>query len=122
MIDIKLLREQPDLVRDAMKKLGAEDAPVEEAIRLDQRRRQILTELEALKAERNKGSKAIGQLMREGKRCCITFACDSRGQLKVQPLITGYVDHHHDLSTEMHESKVMLGNPGDFGWHRRELD
>jgi len=68
MIDIKLLRENPDLVREAMKKLGAEDAPVEDAIRLDQRRRQILQELEALKAERNKGSKQIGQLMREGKR------------------------------------------------------
>ena len=68
MIDIKLLREQPDMVREAMKKLGAEDAPVDEAIALDKRRREILVKLEALKAERNKGSKQIGQLMREGKR------------------------------------------------------
>ena len=68
MIDIKLLREQPDMVREAMKKLGAEDAPVEEAIRLDKRRREILVTLEALKAERNKGSKQIGQLMRAGQR------------------------------------------------------
>ena len=68
MIDIKLLREQPDMVREAMKKLGAEDAPVEEAIQLDKRRREILVKLEALKAQRNKESKRIGQLMREGKR------------------------------------------------------
>ncbi|HID35101.1 MAG TPA: serine--tRNA ligase, partial [Anaerolineae bacterium] len=68
MIDIKLLREQPDMVREAMEKLNATDAPVDEAIRLDKRRRALLTELEALKAERNKGSKRIGQLMREGKR------------------------------------------------------
>jgi seryl-tRNA synthetase len=68
MIDIKLLRERPDLVRQAMRDLFAEDAPVEDAIRLDQRRREILVEVEALKAERNTGSRQIGVLMREGRR------------------------------------------------------
>jgi seryl-tRNA synthetase len=48
--------------------LGATDAPVVEALALDERRRQILTEVETLRAGRNAGSKKIGQLMREGKR------------------------------------------------------
>ena len=68
MLDIKLLREDPDRVRQAMLDLNAEDAPVEDAISLDKRRREILVEVEALKAERNTGSKQIGALMREGKR------------------------------------------------------
>lgn len=68
MIDIRLLREEPDRVRQAMIALGATDAPVEEAIQLDARRRAILVEVERLKAERNAGSKEIGNLMRAGKR------------------------------------------------------
>ncbi len=68
MLDIRLLRDEPDLVRQAMIDLNAEDAPIEDAINLDKRRRQILVEVEALKAERNTGSKQIGLLMREGKR------------------------------------------------------
>ncbi|MCP4168968.1 MAG: serine--tRNA ligase [Chloroflexi bacterium] len=68
MLDIRLLRDEPDLVRQAMIDLNAEDAPIEDAISLDKRRRQILVEVEALKAERNTGSKQIGLLMREGKR------------------------------------------------------
>lgn len=68
MLDIRLIREEPDRVRAAMSDLGAVDAPVETAIALDLRRREILVEVENLKAERNTGSKAIGALMREGKQ------------------------------------------------------
>jgi seryl-tRNA synthetase len=51
-----------------MATLEADDAPVREALRLDERRRDILTHVERLRAERNAGSKRIGQLMREGRR------------------------------------------------------
>ena len=68
MLDIKLLREQPEMVRQAMRDLFAEDAPIDDAINLDLRRREILTEVEVLKAERNTGSRQIGVLMREGRR------------------------------------------------------
>jgi seryl-tRNA synthetase len=44
------------------------DAPVARALELDERRRIILTQVETLRADRNTGSKQIGQLMREGKR------------------------------------------------------
>ncbi|MBM4457487.1 MAG: serine--tRNA ligase [Chloroflexi bacterium] len=68
MLDIRYMREHRDGVFAAMAVLAATDAPVAEALALDERRRQILTEVEALRAERNTGSKQIGQLMREGKR------------------------------------------------------
>lgn len=68
MLDIKLIRENPEKVLAAMAALGADDAPVKEVLALDERRRAILTQVEALRAERNAGSKQIGQLLREGRR------------------------------------------------------
>ncbi len=68
MLDIKFMRENRDAVLEAMRVLAAEDAPVASALSLDERRRAILVRVEVLRAERNTGSKQIGQLMREGKR------------------------------------------------------
>ena len=68
MLDIKFMRENRETVLAAMRALAAEDAPVAQALALDERRRAILVRVEVLRAERNSGSKQIGQLMREGKR------------------------------------------------------
>jgi seryl-tRNA synthetase len=68
MLDIKFMRENREAVLAAMEALVATDAPVSQALELDERRRAILTRVEALRAERNTGSKQVGQLMREGKR------------------------------------------------------
>jgi seryl-tRNA synthetase len=70
MLDINLIREQPDMVKAAMADLNAE-APIDEILALDARRRDLLTEVEALRAERNAVSKEIGRLRdpeaRQGK-------------------------------------------------------
>ena len=65
MIDIKFLRENPDVVRENIKKKFQDDKLplVDEAIALDIRNREIKTEVEALRANRNKASKQIGALM-----------------------------------------------------------
>ncbi len=70
MIDIKLIRENPDLVRENIKKKFQDDklSLVDEVIALDKRNREIKVEVEALRAERNKASKQIGGLMAQGKR------------------------------------------------------
>ncbi len=60
MLDISLIREQPELIRAAMRDLNAE-APVDQILALDARRREILTEVEALRAERNTVSKEISR-------------------------------------------------------------
>jgi seryl-tRNA synthetase len=62
MIDIELVRDNPDLVQAGMKKRGMDGAIVGEARQLDDRRRELLTEVEDLKAERNKVSKEIGTM------------------------------------------------------------
>ncbi len=70
MIDIKFLRENPDIVKQNIKnKFQDAKLPlVDEVIALDKRLREIKQEVEALRAERNKGSKLIGGLMAQGKR------------------------------------------------------
>ncbi len=60
MLDINLIREKPDMVKAAMQSLYA-DAPIDRILELDARRRALLTEVEALRAERNAVSKEIGR-------------------------------------------------------------
>ncbi|MGN0254514.1 MAG: serine--tRNA ligase [Chordicoccus sp.] len=70
MLDIKFLRENPDLVKENIKK-KFEDKKlpmVDEVIAYDKRNREILQEEQALQAEVNKASKQIGALMKQGKK------------------------------------------------------
>ncbi len=61
MLDMNLIREQPDLVRKALRDRQMDPSPVDVILQLDERRRVLLTEVEALKAERNTVSKEISQ-------------------------------------------------------------
>jgi seryl-tRNA synthetase len=64
MLDIKFIREHPDLVRDGIRKKGDVDR-VDEILSLDGRRREILGAAEALKNTRNVVSEQIGKLKKE---------------------------------------------------------
>jgi seryl-tRNA synthetase len=69
MLDIKLIREQPDLVRERLAARGAGDeSKVDQLLALDEQRRKLLAEIEQLKSLRNRVSKEIGALMGQGKR------------------------------------------------------
>jgi len=59
MLDIRLIREQPDVVRDGLKRLYADPSLVDDVLRLDETRRALQTEVDALKAERNQVSKQV---------------------------------------------------------------
>ena len=61
MLDLNLIRETPDLVRTALKNRQMDASPVDSILRLDEKRRALLTQVEALKAERNTVSKEIGK-------------------------------------------------------------
>ncbi len=61
MIDIRLIREQPELVRHGIARLHT-DAPIDEILELDAARRDLLGKVEELKANRNAGSKEISRL------------------------------------------------------------
>ena len=68
MLDIKLIREKPDFVRQRLATRGAgDDARIDELLKLDEERRQFLAQVESLKAQRNRVSKEIGALMGQKK-------------------------------------------------------
>ena len=102
MLDIKIVREQPDMVKERLATRGAGDENrIDELLAVDEQRRKLIAEVEALKSQRNRVSKEIGVLM---------------GQKKAQEVnrtIAPYID-------------VMIGNEEDFtaclGFKVEDLD
>ncbi|MEM0531008.1 serine--tRNA ligase [Zongyangia sp. HA2173] len=67
MLDIKLIRTEPDKVKAAMRKRNKDmDAQVDEILAIDERRRQLSSESDNLKAQQNKASKEIPRIKKEG--------------------------------------------------------
>lgn len=62
MLDINLIRETPEVVKAGLKKRNMDVALVDKSRDLDERRRELLQEVEKLKAERNAVSKEIGAM------------------------------------------------------------
>jgi seryl-tRNA synthetase len=68
MLDIRLIREKPDFVRERLAtRCGGDEKKIDEVLALDERRRKALSEVEQLKAARNRVSKEIGALMAQKK-------------------------------------------------------
>ncbi len=68
MLDIKLIRDNPDLVRDRLAvRGGGDELRLAEIATLDEQRRKLLSEADNLKAERNRVSKEIGVLKSNGQ-------------------------------------------------------
>jgi seryl-tRNA synthetase len=68
VLDTKLIREQPDFVRQRLAtRRAGDETHIDEWLKLDEQRRKILAEAESLKAQRNRGSKEIGALMAQKK-------------------------------------------------------
>lgn len=68
MLDINLIREDPDLVRDALRKRQFDLVPVDQILELDEQRRTLIQQVESLKAERNLVSKEIGRMKEQADR------------------------------------------------------
>lgn len=67
MLDIKRIRENDQDIRQGLEKQGEDTAIVDRVLELDRKRRDLLTEVETLKSERNKVSKEIGLLKKKGE-------------------------------------------------------
>jgi seryl-tRNA synthetase len=70
MLDIAVIREDPDSVKQALRDLNDEETipRIDAILDLDERRRALLTDVEGMRAERNKASKIIGQTRDEAER------------------------------------------------------
>jgi seryl-tRNA synthetase len=110
MLDLNFIRENPDLVKAKLVELNME-APIDEILQLDQQRRDLLKEVEALRQERNVGSKAIGQLMREGKKEAAEAKKQRMSEVGAE---IGRLDERLRLiETELYEQQLYVPNmPG----------
>ena len=68
MLDIKRIRENLEDIKKAMDRRGEKDFELDAVVELDDQRRELLKEVEALKSEMNIEQKKIPQLMKEGKK------------------------------------------------------
>ena len=103
MLDIKFVRENPEIVKQNIRnKFQDKKLPlVDEVIELDKRNREIKQEVEALRAERNKLSKQIGGLMKQGKK-------EEAEEVKRQ--VAASADRINELSAEEVEVEEKLKN------------
>jgi seryl-tRNA synthetase len=99
MLSLQFIREHTDLVRESLAKRG-EEAPLEELLRLDAERRQLLQEVEGLRARRKAVSREIGrmaekppQLLQEmrqmGERIKALEQEEARVEARLQELLLG---------------------------------
>ena len=106
MLDIELLRKNPEFVKERLR-LRREDYPrlVDEALRLDEERRSILKDLEALRAERNALSKEIGKRKSKGEQ-----TAELEGKVKeIKEKIEGLEDKLSKVEEQL--KSVMLSIP-----------
>jgi seryl-tRNA synthetase len=81
LIDLRLLRDSPDVVRRAYARRGGVDA-LERVVELDEEYRKKLREVEDLRAEQNRASRAIGQASPEERPAAIAAAKEMSDRLK----------------------------------------
>jgi len=62
MLDMKLIREETDRVREALVKRQMDPSPVDEVLALDEKRRELIQNVEEMRSERNAVSKEIGKM------------------------------------------------------------
>jgi len=82
MIDIKLLRENPDLIRASQTGRGEDAGIVDRVLALDEKRRAAINEFEALRAEQNTLSKAVGSAKGDEKAALLENAKDLANKVK----------------------------------------
>jgi seryl-tRNA synthetase len=67
VLDVKQIRQEPERAKAALARRGLGTDVVDELLEADARRRELLPELEQLRAEKNRASKRIGELQRAGE-------------------------------------------------------
>ena len=114
MFDIKFLRENPDVVKENIKRKGKKDRLkiVDEVLSLDKEWRVLKAQVDTIRASRNTLSRAIADAKKSGK--------DAKKLLKEAGEIPGKIEH---LEKEMYSleeklSEMLSKSPGMAQWSR----
>ena len=109
MLDLHLVRTQPDLVRQAItdKRTGSPDL-VDDVLAADEARRATQTELQTLQAQLNEASRQIGPLMKAGKRDEAAPLLEETNRIKGQ--LKDLQDAARDADEQLHRLLLDLPN------------
>lgn len=105
MLDIKLIRQEPDKVKAALARRKEEDK-IDELLSLDQRRRDVLYEAEQLKSKQNAVSKEIPKIKKEGGDVAPIFA----EMKELSEKIKGHDAELRELDEAIHALMLRIPN------------
>ena len=113
-VGLQRLRDEPDLLRRAASDKGEDEAVVDRALELDRRRRDLLAEGDALKAERNEASKKIGEAVRgganpNGPEVAELKAASTQGGERVSAIDAELAT----VQVELDDAMLRIPNPAD---------
>lgn len=118
MIDLKLLRDNPELIRESQRARGANVELVDHAIAADQKRRSAIVEFERVRAEQNTLSKSIGGAKGEEKNALLAQAKDLAAAVKEADANRAQAEAEADkiLSdlANIADSRAPIGGEDDF--------
>jgi len=106
MLDIKRIREKSDEVRLGIANKGGDAAAVDAVLELDAQRRALLTEVEQLKSERNRKSREIGALKKQGQDTTEVQAAVREMGARIGGLDTRV----HEVEATLRETLLTLPN------------
>ncbi len=118
MIDLKLLRENPDLVRASQRVRGASVELVDAAIAADQQRRNTIVEFERVRAEQNALSKSIGGAKGDEKNALLAQAKELAAAVKEADAKRAEAETHADQVlgelANIADARAPIGGEEDF--------
>jgi seryl-tRNA synthetase len=113
-VGLQRLRDEPDLLRRATTDKGEDPNVVDRALELDARRRELLAEGDALKAERNDASKRIGEAVRAGSDPNGAEVTELKSaSTRVAEGITAVDDELATVLADLDELMLRIPNPAD---------
>jgi seryl-tRNA synthetase len=110
MLDIRIIREEPERVRQALQAKGAE-VDLDGVLEMDRKRRERITEGEALKNERNRVSKEVGRRKKAGE----SMVEEQRAMRQVGERIAAIDQEVRDLDRRLQEELIAIPNTPHAG-------
>lgn len=97
MLDVKMVRSNPDEVRESLRRRGVPTSPLDEFIAVEEERRRLTTEVELMRAERKRASEAIGARKKAGEDASAEMAATRELGERIK-----------DRETELNSSETRL--------------
>jgi seryl-tRNA synthetase len=111
VIDLNLLRENPDAIKESQRARGRDEAIVDKAIELDTKKRKALADYETLRAEQNAHSKLVASAPKEEKAKLVASASELSSKVKAANELSNSAAENLDKVLFDIENVVLQGVP-----------